>query len=78
MEKVRAKFVCTGVTKRKHWNQSEAPFNYDAEFSAVTGGSEENKSFYAATPSGKINLYTVKDDLFEVGKDYYVDFTKAE
>lgn len=72
----RAKFQCTAVTKRKGW--SGAPFVYEAEFSAVMGDSEENKAFFAASPSGNIKLGTVRSDHFEVGKSYYVDFTEAE
>lgn len=47
----------------------------------VTSGSEENKSFSKYTPSGKIEMYITKDtqavDAFEVGKEYYVDFSPA-
>jgi hypothetical protein len=75
---VRAKFRCSGITKREHWDKSQAAFTYDAEFHAVTGGSEENKAFFAATPTGNLKLSTVRADLFEPGKDYYLDFTPAE
>ena len=47
----------------------------------VTGNSEENKSFWNATPSGelKINIANKKAiEFFELGKEYYLDFTKAE
>lgn len=46
----------------------------------VTSGSEENKQFYKWTPSGEINLMTVNEAAFaafELGKQYYVDFTLA-
>ena len=44
---------------------------------AVVGGSDENDSFFEATPSGNIALYIVnKDVVFEEGQEYYVDFTK--
>lgn len=72
---VRAKFNCIGVTKRKGWSGHE--FHYDAEFQAVVDGSEENKSFFAYTPAGSVKLSTVKDNLFNVGDSYYVDFIKA-
>ena len=78
--KTRAKFVCTGVTKRKSWYGSQEPdkkFMYEAEFSVVTSG-DENKEFWLATPSGTIKLTTLKDDNFECGVEYYVDFTKVE
>jgi len=75
---VRAKFQCIGVTKRRGW-QDDIPFVYDAEFQAVTNssGTDENKSFFAATPAGSIKLSTVRDDLFQVGEYYYVDFAAA-
>ena len=73
----RAKFTCFAVEKSKHWDSTKG-FVYKAKFSPVTGGSEENQSFFAATPSGSIELSTLSKDLFEPGVDYYVDFTKAE
>lgn len=81
--RVRCKFVCTGVTKRKGWGGHE--FVYDAEFSAVTSNQsvseraipDENGIFFAATPSGSAKLSTVKSDHFEVGREYYLDFTPA-
>jgi hypothetical protein len=47
----------------------------------VCTGSEENESFYQYTPSGSIELGIVNENAskqFEVGKEYYVDFTPAE
>lgn len=78
---VRAKFACNRVTKYKHgWGGVEqtSPFHYNYEFGAVSSGSEENKKFFAATPSGEIKLSALRDDLFEVGKEYYIDFSLAE
>jgi hypothetical protein len=71
----RAKFRCVSVAKREGWGGS--PFLYSAEFHPVTGDSPENKEFFAATPSGRIEVSTVRADHFEVGKSYYVDFTEA-
>ncbi|KLK91468.1 hypothetical protein AA309_20130 [Microvirga vignae] len=44
----------------------------------VTGDTEENKAFFQATPGGSIELQVVKPGLFELGKEYYVDFTPAD
>lgn len=49
----------------------------------VAGGadaSEENRAFFAATPTGEIKLGTVNAEAaaFELGGEYYVDFTPAE
>lgn len=72
----RAKFKCNSVTKQTGWGEHE--FLYSAKFGVVNGNSEENKSFFASTPSGMIEIATVKEDHFEVGKEYFIDFTKAE
>ena len=47
----------------------------------VMTGSEENKVFWNATPSGDITMYITNPAAFrafEVGKEYYVDFTRVE
>ena len=46
----------------------------------VMSGSKENESFYNYSPWGQIELGTVNVEAvkqFEVGKEYYVDFTEA-
>lgn len=43
--------------------------------------SHENKTFWDATPSGQINMWIQNEKAFarfELGKEYYVDFTLAE
>lgn len=48
---------------------------------AAGGESEENKQFYAATPGGMIVLGVLNAAAakqFEMGAEYYVDFTPAE
>ena len=80
---VRAKFFCTSVTKQMGGKYSadgkyEQGVVYDYKFQAVTGSTDENKSFFASTPSGQISLSAVRDDLFEIGKEYYLDFSLAE
>jgi len=72
--KVRAKFYCHSMTKT---TSSPEPFIYNYRFSAVTSGSDENKKFWKWTPSGMIELSSIRDDIFEVGKEYYLDFTPA-
>lgn len=47
----------------------------------VISGSQENEQFYSYTPGGQILLSTVNPaayERFEVGQEYYVDFTLAD
>lgn len=70
---VRAKFQCTSA------NEVGEGFK-NVSMSPVFGGSEENKRFFNATPSGSIQLGVINAEAaqqFEVGKEYYVDFTPA-
>lgn len=70
---VRAKFQVYEVAKTLS--------GHKVVLQPVTSGSEENKEFFKWTPSGKIELYCINDkavEQFEVGKEYYVDFTLAE
>lgn len=74
---VRAKFTCISVTKRKNYD-AQKPMLWDYEFSPVTSGSEENKKFFSYTPSGTIKLSSIAAEMFDVGMEYYLDFTPAE
>ena len=55
------------------------------KFSPVQSGSEENRKFYAATPSGSCE-FTVSEqaakslglDAGKLGSEFYVDFTPVE
>lgn len=47
----------------------------------VTSGSEENERFFHLTPGGGVHMITVNAQAaaqFEVGKEYYVDFSRAD
>ena len=72
---VRCKFTYVSVAKRQHWNRGigKTAFLYEAEFSAVTHGSAENEEFFEATPNGSLKVWTDKENVFEPGKDYYID-----
>lgn len=75
---VRAKFVVQSITRQKGWGGFAEI--QSIRLSAVTGGSEEDKKFFAATPSGTVELGTVNPaagNYFELGQAYYLDFTKA-
>lgn len=69
---VRAKF--------KVESKSEDGSGFSVLLHPVIGGSEENESFYRYTPAGQIQLSTINAEAaaqFEVGREYYVDFTPA-
>ncbi len=80
---VRAKFYCATKIQRSnqpHPAQTENPVYESFEFYPVTGGSEENKKFFSASPSGKLEIGVMNPEAakqLEVGKEYYVDFTPA-
>lgn len=77
---VCAKFKVDTITRSKHWDKSKGEI-HTIRLTPVTSGSDENAEFYAATPSGSIDLATVNQqagEQFELGQEYYVDFTKAE
>ena len=70
---VRAKFVVDKISKTRHGYG-------EITMSPVTGESEENKQFWQYTPSGSISLNVTNNsalEKFEIGKEYYVDFTEA-
>lgn len=75
--RVRAKFKVDG---KKPYNESEPETGGAVSLSPVYSGSPENEQFYKWTPGGNISLSTVNGaafGAFEVGKEYYVDFTPA-
>jgi hypothetical protein len=76
---VRAKFTVVEKAQRKSSYSGEV--TTVIKLAPVTQGSDENKEFYHYTPSGSIDLGTINPNVvnqFELGKEYYVDFTEAE
>lgn len=73
---VRCKFYCAG--KEENWDAYGKRKTWNYKFYVVTGGSEENKTFFAYTPSGNFEVKTCNDQSFEVGKEYYFDILPAE
>ena len=74
---VRAKFIVNTITRQKYGNDSEMQ---TIGLTPVMGGSEENKTFWRYSPSGEIKLGTINAEAaaqFELGGEYYIDFTKA-
>lgn len=64
--------------------RNEAFFDFDQPtvvLNPVSGGTPENETFFAASPAGELRL-TIDNpagaEIFELGKEYYVDFTPAD
>lgn len=79
MSTVRAKFRVVNMTA--FHNPDGKPNGYKVSMTPVTGGSEENKRFYTATPWGEIVLGTMNPDaaaVFVPGAEFFVDFTPAD
>lgn len=79
---VRAKFYVTSIT-RSTGHRPTADGKWEpcelrtVKLSPVSGGSEENKAFWAASPSGSIELGCANLEAaahFELGQEVYVDF----
>jgi hypothetical protein len=77
---VRAKFRVDSIKKYPQYDKSKGAI-YEVEMRPVNGDTEENKRFYSSTPSGEIKIAGVSAEVgaqWELGEEYYVDFTKAE
>ena len=76
---VRAKFKCVS-SEDTNPNAAEGEKLKNIKLEAVIDGSDENKAFFRWTPSGQISIGCVNEaanQQFEIGKEYYVDFTPA-
>lgn len=70
---VRLKFKVTEHTQRQHWQGTGILGS--VRLNPVVGGSEENKSFYEATPGGSIEFSTVNEAALKslpIGAEVYV------
>lgn len=76
---VRAKFQCLSVTHFHNPGATEA--QAEIRFHAVYGNGEANKDWSKWTPSGELKMMVTNPaaiEKFELGKEYYLDFTPAE
>ena len=80
---VRAKFYVSKTEQSKYGYAPDQKVMTTVTLSAVYSSEEgsENKKFWDATPSGSIVLGTINPEAaeqFELGAEYYIDFTKVE
>lgn len=83
---VRAKFTVQSITRTQStaWDNTTGKSTpqevQTIKMHPVSGTSEKNKKFFASTPSGSIELSTIRLEAaaqFELNKEYYIDFTPA-
>jgi hypothetical protein len=74
MNIVRAKFYCASKIELA---SPKAASVCSYVFYLVASGCEENKALFEASPTGKLELASANDQLFEIGKEYYLDFTPS-
>lgn len=73
MSKIRTKFVCQSVVE----TNTNDGLGYEATFTAVYSGSEENEKFFRYTPAGSVSLLVLNKKYFTAGKEYYFDISEA-
>lgn len=76
----RAKFKCNGITSHDWGVSLDLSPVMPAYKDGKVDPDDENSKFFKASPSGKIELSVVNPEAaaqFEVGKEYFVDFTPA-
>ena len=74
MNTVRAKFHCASKIELVY--PKGAPV-CSYVFYLVASGNAENKVVFEASPAGKLELASANGNLFEIGQDYYLDFTPS-
>ena len=84
MNTVRAKFTVMSITRTQStvWKdgKTEPQEVQTVKLYPVCGNSDENKKFFASTPTGSIELATINLEaaaVFKLNEEYYVDFTPA-
>lgn len=80
MEKkvTRCKFRCDQVSKLVGYGKHKHLHSVSmAPVYANNDPNHENSKFWDTSPSGKFELSYIHSDLFEVGKEYYLDISEA-
>ena len=76
---VRAKFTCVRIERSKYGNDEMQTIVLNPVYGS-SDPNHENAKFWKYTPVGEIRLGTINADAakeFELGKEYYIDFTVA-
>ena len=74
---VRAKFVCQEI-RHMYYNPASRTVVLRPQYDQTI---EEDRRFAKATPSGEMTMYIDNPpaaEFFELGKTYYLDFSKAD
>jgi len=74
MNTVRAKFYCASKIELVY--PKGAPV-CSYVFHLVSSGNAENKALFEASPEAKLELASADGNLFEIGQEYYLDFTPS-
>lgn len=69
-ETIRCKYRCVSIEEFQGWT-----LLYRAKFNPVTGDSKENEPFFAATPSGSLEVTTITRKPWRVGQEVYLAIT---
>lgn len=75
---VRAKMSCQAITPLHTSNPGDA--SAEVRLFAVYGDGKANESWSKWTPQGQVSMVITNPDAiaaFELGKEYYLDFTPA-
>lgn len=73
---IRAKFKCISETRSAYGIEGAKQYKFQAMYDATL---PEDQRFAKATPSGSMEIFVDNPAAqFELGADYYLDFTKVE
>lgn len=77
---LRAKFRVDSMIEHKPHHQVPTSGWTEVSLAAQYSNSKEDNQFSAATPTGSLKMTVTTEtgkSFFEVGKNYYLDFTEA-
>jgi len=75
---IRCKFSTIEIAKVNTYDGHNTIIGERITLIPVSGNKGEDLAFGEATPSGELKIIVSKQNLFEMNKKYYVDFTLSE